>query len=117
MTRSLASRVRLESPEQLKDAHASLHARHNRQRSCRRVHLREVRLEPGDIIPKGTAGLRVVYVIEPEERKSDGVEVSVLMVEPRGVFLFGHAREQGNLSVVDQPSYLSRSTEVEFLPR
>jgi predicted metal-dependent peptidase len=38
--------------------------------------------KPGDIIPQGSASLRVVDVIEPEERKSDGVEVGVLKVEP-----------------------------------
>ena len=36
----------------------------------------------GDIIPQGSASLRVVDVIEPMPRSSDGVEVGVLMVEP-----------------------------------
>ena len=38
--------------------------------------------KPGDIIPQGTASLRVVDVIEPEERGSDGVEVGLFKVEP-----------------------------------
>jgi hypothetical protein len=36
----------------------------------------------GDMIPQGSASLRVVDVIEPMPRSSDGVEVGVLMVEP-----------------------------------
>ena len=38
--------------------------------------------KPGDIIPQGSASLRVVDLIEPMPRSSDGVEVGVLMVEP-----------------------------------
>jgi hypothetical protein len=38
--------------------------------------------EPGDIIHQGSASLRVVDVIEPMPRFSDGVEVGVLMVAP-----------------------------------
>ena len=38
--------------------------------------------QPGDVIPGGEPSLRVVGVIPPEPRKSDGLKVGVLKVEP-----------------------------------
>ncbi len=38
--------------------------------------------KPGDVIPGGEPSLRVVDVIPPEPRKSDGLEIGLLRVEP-----------------------------------
>ena len=38
--------------------------------------------QPGDVIPEWEPSLRVVGVIPPEPRRSDGLRVGVLKVEP-----------------------------------